>query len=170
MIMNTFWLKVAGFAVVVIGLIILVSKFSPSKPEPEPKLEAKPKTFYDVIEEDDKRLRAEPVAEQPKKTEQIPVTSRRPRVEEPAEPVKRQFKKLSEIDDIEAERLFNVAIQSRKMGRLPGPGYKLMVDTCRQIIEKYPDSIWAFKAKRMLADIPERYRERYHITDEEIKY
>ncbi len=66
MIMNTFWLKVAGFAVVVIGLIILVSKFSPSKPEPEPKLEAKPKTFYDVIEEDDKRLRAEPVAEQPK--------------------------------------------------------------------------------------------------------
>lgn len=164
--MNTFWLKVAGFAVVVVGLLILVSVFSSSESEPKPE----PKTIYDQWEEDEKRLRAEPVAEQPKKTEQIPVTSRRPRVEEPAEPVKRQFKKLSEIDDIEAERLFNVAIQSRKMGRLPGPGYKLMVDTCRQIIEKHPDSIWAFKAKRMLADIPERYRERYHIADEEIKY
>ena len=59
-------------------------------------------------------------------------------------------------------------LQHRKIGRLPGTGYKTMVDCCRQIIEKFPGSAYSYKAKRMLADIPEHYRRRYKITDEEI--
>jgi len=43
-----------------------------------------------------------------------------------------------------------------------------MVDPCRQIIQKFPGSEFDYKARRMLADIPERYRERYKITDDEI--
>ena len=60
--MNTFWLKIAGIAVVALGLIIIISIFSGSEKEPQTKSE--PKTFRDVIREDDKRLRAEPEATQ----------------------------------------------------------------------------------------------------------
>jgi hypothetical protein len=43
-----------------------------------------------------------------------------------------------------------------------------MVDACRQIMQKFPGSEFDYKARRMLADIPQRYRERYKITEEEI--
>ena len=45
---------------------------------------------------------------------------------------------------------------------------KLNVDYCREIIEKYPDSSYAPRARRMLRDIPRRYRKLYKITDEEM--
>jgi hypothetical protein len=166
--MNTFWLKIAGLAVAVVVVIIIINAIS-SRPEPQP--QAPEKTFWDQVEEDDKRLRAEPQLKQPSKT----ITSVEPtdtnQVAEqtgPVEPLKPQFRELSEIEDIDAEQIFNNAIQFRKIGRLPGPRYKTMVDACRLIIQKYPGSEWAWKAKRMLADIPEDYRERYHITEEEM--
>jgi len=158
--MNTFWLKIAALAVVVIGLIILVNVFSTSKSEPKPE----PKTFYDVIEEDDRRLRAEPEYVPPPKTEQAPP----PAAKQPVEPPKPKFTKLSEIEQVQAERLFEYALQQRKIGRLPVTGFKPMVDACREIIQKFQGSEFDYKARRMLADIPQRYRERYKITEEEI--
>lgn len=181
--MNTFWLKIAALVVVVVGLIILVNVFSSSEPEPEPR------TFWDEVEEDEKRLRAEPEVAEPPKAEQAPLpaseqepmaeeepapqpapASKRPTLvaKQPTGPAVPQFRELSEIEGIDAERLFNVALQHRKIGRLPGTGFKVMVDCCRQILEKYPDSVYAFKAKRMLRDMPERFRARYKITEEEI--
>lgn len=154
--MNTFWLKVAGFAVVVAGLIILVNKFYTPKDEPK----TEPKTFYDVIEQDDKRLRAEPETEY----EQAPKTRQ---VAEKPKP-KPQFEELALEDKARAEQLFEWALTQRKMGRLPGMGYKKMVDACREIIRKYPDSVYAYKARRMLGDIPRRYWKRYNITEQEI--
>ena len=79
-----------------------------------------------------------------------------------------KFKELDEVETIEAERLFDYAIQQRKIGRLPGPAYKPMVDACRQIIREFPGSEFDYKARRMLTDIPEKYRETYKITEEEI--
>ena len=155
--MSTFWLKIAGLVVVVLGVIVLISVFSSSEPEPEG--EHKPKTFHEQIRKDDERLRADLESKRP------PPANRRPEGEKPAKP---QFRELSEIERIDAEKLFNVALQHRKMGRLQGIGLKTMVDCCRQIIERYPGSVYAFKAKRMLADIPERFRSRYNITEEEI--
>lgn len=165
--MNTFWLKIAGLGVVVVGLIILVNVLSSSKTEPEPE----PKTFWDQVEEDDKRLRADPQFKEPPETNATVQPSNQNQIVEqpkPVQPPKPQFRELSEIESIDAEKLFETAVQFRKIGRLPGPRYKTMVDCCRQIIQRYPGSEYAFKAKRMLADIPERYRERYKITDEEI--
>ena len=158
--MNTFWLKAAVVAVVVVGSIVVVIAFLPkSGPKPEPK------TVYDTWEQDDKRLRADPQPKEPPE----PTESQQPGNDgQTAERTKPQFRELSEIERIDAERLFNVAIQHRKMGRIKGIGLRTMVDCCRQIIEKYPDSEYAFKAKRMLADIPERFRPRYNITEEEI--
>ena len=164
--MSAFWLKIAALAVVVVVLIILVNVFLPSESEPKPK----PKTFYDVIEDDDRRLRAEPQPPEPTITEQPDPTAaqQQPVPKQPAEPPKPVFEELSEIEEIEAERLFEYAIQQRKIGRLPGPGYKPMVDACRKIMQKFAGSEFDYKARRMLADIPERYRQRYKITKEEI--
>lgn len=163
--MDKFWLKIAGFVVVVLVLVVLVKVFSTSETEPK----AKPKTVYDVWEQDDERLRAEPeFKEQPEadqsqspKTEQVVVQKPKPKPE---------FKELSLEDEVQAGKLFNLAVQERKLGRLPGVklGYKNMVDHCREIIQRWPDSEYAVKARRMLRDIPQRYRKRYNITDEEI--
>ncbi|MHC4212456.1 MAG: hypothetical protein ACYSWP_03680 [Planctomycetota bacterium] len=170
--MNTFWLKIAGAFVAVVVLIVAIKSFTSSESEPKPP----PKTVQAMWEQDDKRLRADPepkespnepnasdvtettVATANKGSENI-VTNKPPKLE---------FKELSQIEKIEAERLLNVAITHRKMGRLQGIGLSTMVQTCRQIIEKFPGSEYEFKAKRMLGDIPERFRGRFNITEEEI--
>jgi len=165
--MNTFWLKIAALAVVVVGLIVLVNALLSSESRPK----KEPKTIYDQWEQDDERLRADPQLKKSSKTDvSVQPNNQDPIVEQPksVEPPKPQFRELSEIERIDAEKLFNNAIQFRKIGRLPGPRYKTRVDWCRQRIQKYPGSEYAFKAKRMIADIPEHYRERYKITDEEI--
>ena len=56
----------------------------------------------------------------------------------------------------------------RKMARLPIMGYKQMVGACREIIRRWPQSKYAFMAKRALADLPERYHTMYNITKEEL--
>ena len=147
--MNTFWPKVAVVVVLVVGAIVFVNLFwaSAPQPKPEPKQEVKtePKTFHQVIEQDDKRLRAQGDTDH-------------------------QFKELSPEEEVRAEQLFEMALAHRKMGRLPGMSYKLMVDYCRRIIESYPHSSYAAKARRILRDIPQQYRRRYNITDKELGF
>jgi len=174
---NTFWLKIAGLVVLVLGVVALVSFLTSGTPETdEPE-----KTFYDQAEEDKERFLAKPQAldtqEQPAvaKPEQTAAepesVESAPPVPKPAEPPKPTIvylKPLSEIDTIEAERLLNVAVPGRSIGRLPMTGFKLMVDNCRQIIRRWPDSQYAYRAKQLLADMPERDQKRYSITKEEL--
>jgi len=161
--MNTFWLKIAALAVVVVGLIIIVNKFTSSKSEPKPES----KTFHDVVEEDRQKFLTEPQAAKEQVSRQKRPAPAKP-VRPPEEPTQLYFTELSEIDKIEAERLLNVAVPGRSIGRLPMAGFKLMVDSCRQIISKWPDSWYAYRAKQMLADMPTRFRPRYKITQEEL--
>ncbi len=172
--MNTFWLKIAGFVVLVIVVIVAIATFT-GKGEPEPKQPLK--TFYDQAEEDKEEFltKPQPATEQvqePNKPakDETPPNPVQPTVErtKPAEPTQLYFQPLSEIDEVEAERLLNVAVPGRSIGRLPMTGFRLMVETCRQIIAKWPDSWYAYQAKRMLADMPPRFRPRYKITDEEL--
>ncbi|MDT8300671.1 MAG: hypothetical protein RQ760_04245 [Sedimentisphaerales bacterium] len=180
--MNTFWLKIMGLAVLALAVIIAISFFTPAtdsqSPEPEP--EEPQKTFYDQAEEDKQKFLTEPQAldaqTQTPPTEQIPPIENQTPVQtaqkameppRPAQPTVVYFKELDEIDQIEASRLLNAAAPGRSIGRLPMTGYKLMVDQCRTIISKWPDSQFAYKAKMMLADLPERYQMRYKVTEEE---
>ena len=75
---------------------------------------------------------------------------------------------LDEIDKIEAERLLNIAVPGLDIGKLPITGYKLMMDNCRRIIERWPDSWYAYKSKQMMAELPDRYQKRYKVTPEEM--
>jgi hypothetical protein len=177
--MDTFWLKIAGAAVVVVAGIVLIGMFTSGGPQaPEPP----EKTFYDQAQQDKERFLAEPKPvdsaqqetalpqEAPAQESQAAPEPAEPVAEppSPAGPVTLYFKELSEIDGIEAERLLNVAVPARSIGRLPMTGFKLMVDNCRQIIQRWPDSSYAYKAKRMLAEMPERFRQRYSITQQEL--
>ncbi len=181
--MNTFWLKIAAFAIAIVVGIVAVTMLIPGGPkEPSGNSAGPEKTFYDQAEQDKKKFLAEPkaldssqqqpAAEQSPAAEkpQAPVEQVQPPAEppKPAGPVTLYFKELSETDSIEAERLLNVAVPGRSIGRLPMTGYKLMVDSCRQIIQRWPDSWYAYNAKRMLADMPERYRRNYNITEGEL--
>ncbi|MBA7673416.1 hypothetical protein ES703_81613 [subsurface metagenome] len=113
--MNTFWLKLAGLAVVIVGLIILVNKFTNSKSEPKPE----PKTVYDVWEQDDKRLRAEPEVNKAAETKPgAESLEAKPGTEVPAAPAetktpveqpKMQFKELLPEDEARASQLFEWA-------------------------------------------------------------
>jgi len=161
-IMNTVWLKIAATVVLLVVIFVIISKVANqvSKPaEPE-------RTVGDTFRDDEKRLRAEPNLVEPNVVESnTPVQSegqQKPAAES------RKFRELTEAENAGASQLFELAITQRKMGRLPGISYGAMVQYCREIIERYPGSEYAYKAKRMLADIPERDRERFHITDDEI--
>jgi len=169
--MNTFWLKIAGIAVVVVVVIILVGVFLPSKSEPAPALEPKPQTIYEQWERDDQRLQAKPrFKEQPAPQQTTPTSNQTPPMQppQPVEQPQPKFKKLSFEEEVEAQKLWAWVLNQRKMGRLPVMGYGQMVKTCREIIRRWPDSEYAFKAKRALADLPERYHKMYNITPEEI--
>lgn len=166
--MNTLWLKIAGIVVLVIVVIIAIAIFTGKNESKQQK------TIQDQWEEDEKKLTAEPqFKESP--TQQRQSMQRQPtqqttnkRIVKPTEPVtKPKFKQLSIEEEVEAQRLWEWALNQRKMARLPGMGYKKMVDTCREIIQRWPGSEYAFYAKRALADLPERYKKMYKITDEE---
>ncbi len=171
--MNTFWLKIAMVVFLVLGVIVLITVLTSGTPEPE-----KPeKTFYDQAEEDKEKFLAEPEAldtqersavAAPSKTEGVEPVQPISKPVKPPQPTILYFKPLSEIETIEAERLLSVAVPGRSIARLPMTGSKLMVDNCRQIIQRWPDSWFAFRAKQLLADLPERDRKRYSITKEEM--
>jgi hypothetical protein len=168
--MDTFWLKIVGFAVLVVVAIVLIGLLASGTKEPE-------KTIYDQWEQDDKELLAEPQfkeppapsspVQQPAPTQAVQ-PSRQVAPALPTEQPKPQFKELEMEDEFEAQKLWIWVENQRKMGRLPVMGYGQMVKGCRDIIQRWPESKYAFFAKRALADLPERYREMYNITKEEI--
>jgi hypothetical protein len=168
--MNTFWLKVAGAVVAVVVATVLIAALTSSGDEPatEPTQEPGQKTFYDIAERDRERLLAEPQPANSVSVEPNDKPQTSGNVPPPPEPVVLYFKPLGEIEKIEAERLLNVAVPGRSIGRLPTTGFGLMVEPCRQIISKWPDSWYAYKARLMFAEMPERYRARYNVTAEEM--
>ncbi|MHC4510494.1 MAG: hypothetical protein ACYTAO_16330 [Planctomycetota bacterium] len=175
--MNTFWLKIAGAAILVVAGIVVVGMFISGGPqEPEPP----EKTFYDQAEQDKQRFLAEPQALETQETE--PVAEQGPAAEEsqavaavppapgPVEPPKPTIvycSVLSEMDQIEAQKLLNVAAPGYSLGRLR-VGYNLMMQNCRQVLRKWPDSTYAYRAKVMIIEMPERHRERYKVTADEL--
>ena len=176
-IMDSFWVKIIIFAVLVAGLAILIKFFSGK----ELLKESESSGFSETVARDKKKFLTEPkqVAHpiQEPVQEQQPVAVKETSAEsvkrpvehvQPTEPRQLYFMPLSEIDSIAAERLLNVAVPGRSIGRLPQTGFKLMVDTCREIIQNWPKSWYAYRAHQMLADMPERFRRRYHIRPDEL--
>lgn len=176
--MNTLWLKIAGGVIVLFLVLIIAAKFvSPDKsaPPPEPVTqnepeESKTRTIYDVAEEDKKKYAVTPVtppAEQPQPAEPIAAPTTPAPVVSPTpapKPVIIYVKPLDEIDDVQAQQLYSAVIPGKSIGGMRA-GYNLTVQNAKRIIKDYPDSIYAYQSKRVLAAIPERYRRNYQLTD-----
>lgn len=194
--MNTVWLKIAGVAVVAVVVLIVGSKFmGGDSDEPEPSGDnEEPKTFYDMAERD-KQLTEPPKPGPASGTETAPEPEAQP-VEPPADqtastppptrpvaprtdssvvfpsditrPTTLYFTPLDEFEDLEAKRQLEMVGTGRSLSRLPITHAKLMVDACRRILKRWPDSWYAFRAKQALEDMPERFRSNYKVTEEEM--
>lgn len=177
--MNTIWLKIAGVAVALVVVLIVGSRFMSDKPAAAPETASneadRPKTVYDSFERDDKEFGVDgQSAEEPAQDVAPPVAEQAPAHETtpaqqapPAQAAEPTFEKLPIEEEVQAQKLHSMALEERKRSRLPMMTPKLMVDYCRQIIQRWPRSEYAFQAKRMLADIPERYKEMYKVTEQE---
>lgn len=164
--MNTIWLKIAAAAVGLLVAVVVVSKFTSNDSTPAPQAASqesdKPKTVYDSFERDDREFGVQD------KAGEEPVEEIAPAEEAPAaQDAQPTFEKLPIEEEIQAQKLHSMALEERKRSRLPMMTPKLMVDYCREIIQKWPSSEYAFQAKRMLADIPDRYKKMYDVTDQE---
>ncbi len=188
--MNTIWLKLAGGVVAIIVVLVVVGQFtgdkSPSAPASAPE---KDKTFYDMADRD-KQFGKEPKPVQETPQPVAPPTTPGPNVAtapvapptQPApQPARKYmlpsditqkttmyFKPMNEDDDIAAQQLLPWATTARSLGRLPMVQYGPMVKASRDIMTRWPDSWYAFRAKQMLNEIYERYGENYKITEQEM--
>jgi len=149
--MDNFWVKVVIAVVVIAAVVMGIKYFKELKPESRQVGTPRERTVGDVMREDEQRLRAEPNV--------APAESGEPQV---------KFRELTEEEQAGVEQLFEMAITSRKMARLPGMTYGQMVNYCRDIIQKYPGSEFEYKARRMLAEVPREQWDRYKITEQEI--
>ena len=188
--MNTLWLKIASAAIGILILIVLVSMFIPSgskEPVQQPAEPNLPTTFYDQAKKDREDFTVPP--EQTNPENQNVVSSLQSPAQSPNEtgittqpfievkPVPEQptsnevtiyVKPVSEMEKVEADREINYAVPMLSIGRLPATSYKPMIESIRRILNRWPDSIYAYQAKRMLAKVPERFQDQYHITPEEL--
>ncbi len=190
--MDNVWLKVAAVAVVVVAALIGLAAFtsgddSPPAPRPEPRTDDGPKTVYDQWEEDEKKMEAKPGAADLQTNDGTNTTAQQntepaedantavaqqsaPRTPDvPPEPEGQpQFRQLESAQKYDAERLWNWIKQKRKMSRLPMLGAKEMTDKCRELMSRYPGTEYDYKCRRVLRDLPVRYRKMHDITEEEM--
>jgi hypothetical protein len=195
--MNSIWLKIAGIAVVAVIVLVVVGRFKSDKPSStsatptESKQSEKPKTFYDMADRDKQFAQAPKPAESQLVEQQPSVATPpapqpvQPPVQAPAQPAVAggvvlpssitqkttlYFKPLSEEDEIAAEQLLPWAATTRSIGRLPMmSSYVMTVRTCRDILSRWPDSRYAFRAKQILEDISTSSRATSsHITPQEM--
>ena len=162
--MNTFWLKMAVFAVVVVSLIVLV-KFLSSEVEEATDFE---KTA-ELMEAQEVELQAE-LAEAQRRAEGAKAKQAEPK--QPAASSKEPQPTSDEekvATNLQAQKLYEMAEVKFKIGRKPLMSFKKCVDYCRELIEKYPDTAEAAKARVLLRRIPERRRKKWNITDEELE-
>ncbi len=68
--------------------------------------------------------------------------------------------------EYQAGKDLSYAEQYIKMGKYTT--YKKGVDMCRNILQKYPDTKYAEEARKLLQKVPERYHQRFKITNEEM--
>ena len=158
--MNTFWLKIVIFTVIVVGLVVLVKTLSP-KVEEAMDFDKQSEQLARAQEE---KLQAE-LAEAEAKAKQA-------RAAQPAAPSRTSQPISDEIDqlgqNIQAQRLYQMAEVEFRIARKPLMSFKRCVDYCREIINKFPDSAEAAKARVLLRKMPARERERWKVTDEEM--
>ena len=132
--MNTFWLKIAGAAVGVVVILVIAGSFFSGDDQPTSQEERRSitdtKSFASQVEEDREKFSSEP---QPVETPvQEPVVPTPAQTVVPAQAPEARpkpniiyVKPMQEFEEVEAQRLWQMAVPGRSIGRLPMTGYSL---------------------------------------------
>jgi flagellar basal body-associated protein FliL len=166
--MNTFWLKIAALVIIIIIGVVLLANFLSSGIEEATDFERVEK----LVEAQEARFQAELAEAELKAKQAKQAKAKGADVKQPAaqpEPPQPQIEEIEELQqNLQAQKLYQWAETEFRIARKPLMSYKRCVDFCRQIIQRWPDSAEAAKARVLLRRIPERYRKQYNITDEEM--
>ena len=167
--MNTVWLKIAILAVVLVGAIIIVSKFLSSEVKEATDIEAAAERIEAGEAKLQAQLREAELKAEQQKSQQTQLTQTPAKLSvAPTRPSGPEISEEDIVASVEAERLYNMALTQYRIGRKTGMTFKKMVDYCREIFERYPNSPEAAKAKVLMRNMPERYRQLYNVTNEEL--
>lgn len=69
-------------------------------------------------------------------------------------------------ESFQAQKDLSAAKDFISLGRFTT--YKQGIELCRKVIRTYPNTKYADQGRQLLRKIPERYRERYNVTNEEM--
>jgi len=164
--MKAFWLKMALLCVLALGLVVLVNVF-PSRQEPAAQTQQpdRREQTSQTTEELQQARREREKRRQQSKAQTAQQQQALPEQQKQQPPARQtQQQQLNP----QAEMLYQLAVKHEKMAHLPMMTFKKPVDYCREILERYPNSPQAPKARKLLREMPERYRKMYNITDEEM--
>ncbi len=161
--MNTFWLKIAALVIIIIIGVVLLANFLSSGIEEATDFERVEK----LVEAQEAKFQAELAEAELKAKQAKQAKAKRADVKQPTvQPKPDEIEQLQQ--NLQAQKLYQWAETEFRIARKPLMSYKRCVDFCRQIIQRWPDSPEAAKARVLLRRIPERYRKQYNITDEEM--
>ncbi len=177
--MNNFWVKIVILAVIILALVIAVKFFSsPSTKEQIGKVDVEQKQVKPAVPPIVIKPKVEPSEpnqaavepNRPPRPEMIerstepnaPQPQPRVKAEPPVEP-------LDEAANIEADRLLEAVSYEYATGRKLMT-FKKMVDACREIFKRYPNSQQAREAREYLRKMPARFRDNYKVTNEELGF
>jgi hypothetical protein len=105
---------------------------------------------------------AETAAAQPKEANAPAVAAAQQQAAAP----KPKVKSSEETFNPAAIDAYQFAVSQKKMAHITG--YGPMVKACRQILQQYPETPEAEKARQLLREMPESKRQQFHITNEEM--
>ena len=183
--MKTNWLKFASIGIGILIIIVLISVFRSDDNDNSTELEeanSPPSGFYEQVGIDRETYLNDPETADIPEQEPVDNTPAQDIPEEPIEePIAEQpvieqpkvqeitvyVKQLGELEKLEAERELNYAVPSRSIARLPATSYRPMIESARRIINRWPDTWYAYQAMNLLASIPDGYKQQFNVTEEE---
>ena len=159
---SKFWIKIIVLVAIIAGLAVFLKFYLGSESSQEQVKSSDEVGSVDKTGEDQPPKQEDVLAEY-RKERDLAVTRAQPSGETPP----RQVQDL-DIEAIEAERLYQFAETQFRIGQRTGMSYKNAIDPCREIIKRFPKTEYADKARELLRKIPERHRQMWNVTDEEM--
>lgn len=162
--MNNFWIKIGVFAVIVVGLVVVVKVFSPSGESRVEQVDFKQTEKEPQGVNTTKALKDEQVPQRPPRKKMIE------RSKDPTapQPVPKPEVRLAPEEQLQADKLLQAIKLQYSLARKSPVTYKKMVDFCRELFAKFPNSQQAEEARELLRRMPKRYRNLYKVTNEEL--
>ena len=166
--MSKSWLKITMLAVLIPVITMALNGCKKKTPPAEPTVSQQTQAEVNSVAQSQVR---QPEKERPAEAAKQPEPNQtaKPKAAQPAVAQSKPIEKQDEEElNPHAEDLYQMAVVESKIAKKPMMSYQRMVNYCRQILELYPNTSYAPKARELLRKVPEDKRSRYHITNEEM--